>query len=207
MIKFLRRYRVIKNQLWKTSWQGTEKLPGLVFILLPFLLLPTLSLLGALGFQYIGGLLPCPLCIDQRIAHLATLIFAIMGCLAVALPRRLKHWPKWWPACRIGFALLLLAILATATGMGVAIFQVGVENRWWESGCASQAFGSNDLETLKNALLNTPVVRCDEVAWSMFGISMAGWNAVISFGLLAYGIESAIWGLRLRAHQPPSGDG
>jgi disulfide bond formation protein DsbB len=199
--------RLSRKQFYTACWQENSQPLGLVCILRPFLLIPALSLLGALGFQYIGGLLPCPLCIDQRIAHLATLIFAIMGCLAVALPRRLKHWPKWWPACRIGFALLLLAILATATGMGVAIFQVGVENRWWESGCASQAFGSNDLETLKNALLNTPVVRCDEVAWSLLGISMAGWNAVISFGLLAYGIESAIWGLRLRAHQPPSGDG
>lgn len=127
-------------------------------------------LLGAFGFQYIGGLWPCTLCLWQRWPHAAAVLFGVVG---FALPQRL------WPI------LGALAALATAS---IAVFHVGVEQTWWEG------LATCTVDTMRNVsvedLLNTDVtvgapVRCDAIAWQLFGISMAGWNALISMGLAA----------------------
>jgi disulfide bond formation protein DsbB len=126
-------------------------------------------LLGALAFQYIGGLAPCVLCIYQRWPHLAALIIA-----AIALARGGPVWP-------------VLGALAVLTSAGIGVFHVGVEQEWW---AGLQQCAVNTLEGVSAGdLLNTDVTvgapaACDKVAWSLIGISMAGWN-VISSTLIA----------------------
>lgn len=140
-------------------------------------------LLGALGFQYLGGLAPCALCLDQRYAHGAALALAVLGLVLRG---------------RIGWTLVGLAGLAMIVSGGIGAFHVGVEQKWWQgpSGCsASSLVGLSPAEAAKR-LMATPVVRCDEIAWSLLGISMAGWNAIVS--VIAGAVVAAFSFQRLR---------
>jgi disulfide bond formation protein DsbB len=123
-------------------------------------------LLGALAFQYVGGLAPCPLCIWQRWPH----VVALLGAGALVLP----HLP---------FALLGAGGAAVSGGIGV--YHTGVERGWWPgpSTCAAGDVSGMTPEELLAQILAAPVVRCDEVPWDMLGLSMASWNAVLSFGI------------------------
>ena len=133
-------------------------------------------LLGALAFQYLGGLAPCQLCIWQRWPHLAAVIIGIM---ALTLGLRALAW---------------LGALAALTSAGIGVFHVGVEQKWWE-GLASCTAGS--IQGISTADLLNPsvdvaaVVRCDAIAWQMFGLSRAGWNVVISVALALIWISAA----------------
>lgn len=133
-------------------------------------------LLGAFAFQYIGGLLPCVLCLWQRWPHAAAVL---LGTLGISLGGRI------WP---------LLGALAALTTAAIALFHVGVEQTWWE-GLASCTV--NALEGVSATdLLNTDVsvggpVRCDAIAWQMLGISMAGWNGIVSVGLAVVWLAAA----------------
>ena len=126
-------------------------------------------LLGAFAFQYLGGLAPCQLCLWQRWPHAAAIG---IGVLALILSRG-----------TLGRILPLLGALAALTTAAIGAFHVGVEQKWWE-GLASCTAGS--ISGLSTADLLNPdvnvgaVVRCDEIAWQMFGISMAGWNVILS---------------------------
>lgn len=133
-------------------------------------------LAGAFGFQYIGGLLPCTLCLWQRWPHAVAVIFGVFG---LALPQRI------WP---------ILGALAALTTAGIALFHVGVEQTWWEglATCTVDAMGSVSVDDLLNTDVTVGApVRCDAIAWALFGISMAGWNALISLGLAGVWIGAA----------------
>ena len=123
---------------------------------------PALLLGGAYLSEYAFGLVPCEMCWWQRYAHFAALGLALAS--TVAGPRRL------W------IALAGLAILVAGLIGG---FHAGVEYGWWEglTACSTPSLGGGDpLE----AIMNAPLVRCDEVQWSLAGISLAGWNFFIS---------------------------
>ena len=125
-------------------------------------------LLGALGFQYLGGLPPCEMCFWQRYAHLAVILLAL-------------------PAALTGNRLLgVLAIVAMLAAAGLGLFHAGVELKWWPGITACTAPPSAGLTPgeLLDSLMAAPLVRCDQIPWSLFGLSMAGWNALIS-GLAA----------------------
>lgn len=115
--------------------------------------------LGALGFQFLGGLVPCEMCRWQRWAHLAVIALA-----AVALVR-----PAWWP----------LPLLAMVGAAGLGLWHLGVEQGWWlgPARCAAPPARSDDLW---GELMAAPLVRCDRVPWSFLGLSMAGWNLAVS---------------------------
>lgn len=133
-------------------------------------------LLGAFAFQYIGGLAPCVLCLWQRWPHAAAVL---IGALALAFGGRLLP------------VLGALAALATA---GIGVFHVGVEQKWWEglkSCTAGSIEGISTADLLNPAVDVGAVVRCDEIAWSMLGISMPGWNVLISAGLAAVWLIAA----------------
>lgn len=125
-------------------------------------------LAGAFAFQHIGGLAPCTLCLWQRWPHA---VAVLIGAVALFLPGR---------------ALPVLGMLAALATAGIGGFHVGVEFKWWE-GLATCSAGSiagvavGDLLD-PNAAVAAPV-RCDEIAWSLFGISMAGWNMLVSLAL------------------------
>jgi disulfide bond formation protein DsbB len=131
-------------------------------------------------FQHVIGLVPCELCIWQRWPHVAAVV---LGGLALALGRRLA---------------LALAAAALVAGAGIAAYHVGVEQHWWQgpTTCGAPDFGTLTPQQMLEALRAAPIVRCDEIPWSLFGISMAGYNALLSAGLaglfaLAYASSSA----------------
>jgi len=134
-------------------------------------------LLGALFFQYVLGMAPCQLCIWQRWPHLAA---AGAGALLWLIPTP---------------ALVLLGALAAATSGGIGLYHAGVEQGWFEGPSACSG-GAGIMDQSVDDLLNfeqaAPVVRCDEIPWEFLGVSMAGWNAVLSLGL------AAVWLLALR---------
>ncbi len=142
------------------------------------LLVPALLLAGAWGFQLIGGYPPCEMCHWQRWAHYTALPLAVLAILLRGSPGASR-------------ALTLLAGLAILVSGAIGVFHAGVEYHWWSgfTRCTSVSLGSGD--PLK-ALLAAPLIRCDTAAWTMGGISMAGFNALFS---LAGGI--AIWALCL----------
>ena len=143
-----------------------------------------LLILGALAFEHIGGLAPCKLCLTQRMPHYGLIALALIS-LAIPKPQIILR--------------AVAALCALATG-AVGIQHVGVEQGWWQGpqGCSAQ-IGNGDLSSLTDALLATAVVRCDEIAWSLMGISMAGWNAIISLaiaGFLVYSLGMLRKGLK-----------
>ena len=145
------------------------------------LLLASAAVLGtALASQYFGGLQPCILCIYQRLPYAAVIGIATAALFLPTGPRAVA---------------LVLAGLAMLTGTGIAVFHVGVEQHWWQGTAECGAVGSADsLEALRAQVLAAPTVRCDEVPWSLFGISMAGYNVLVS---LVLGIASLVAARRL----------
>lgn len=130
-------------------------------------------LAAAFAFQHIGGLAPCPLCIWQRWPHAAA---ALLGTVAFGLGGRARP---------IAAALGALVMLG---GAGLAGYHVGVEQGWWAGPATCASGGDVDAlstEALLARIRSAPVVRCDEIAWSLFGVSMAGWNALASLGIAA----------------------
>ncbi len=141
-------------------------------MLLALLLYGSALLLGgAYAFQYIGGLEPCQLCLYQRIPH--GLVIAIT---LVALGVKPKGVALLAVLLSLGLILDISALMAG--------FHVGVEQKWWEGlpGCSSTAISTDmSIDQLKDAILGREkVVPCDEVVWSLFGISMAGYNFIAS---------------------------
>jgi disulfide bond formation protein DsbB len=148
------------------------------------LLVASAALLGgAFAFQYLGGLAPCILCWWQRYAHMATIAIAALGVGASGRGSS--------PA---GWLLVALAGLSLLAGSGIAGFHVGVEQHWWAgtAECGSPVSGAGGIEELRARLMAQPVVRCDEIAWSLFGISMAGYNFFISLALAVFALATSL---------------
>lgn len=132
-------------------------------------LLAPAALLGAAFLaQYGFGLSPCELCLWQRWPHAAAIALAAAALLA-------------GPG-RPGAALLGLAAAALLAGAGIGGFHAGVELGWWEglSSCSGAPPAGLSGADFLAALRERPLVRCDEVVWSFLGLSMAGWNALLS---------------------------
>ncbi len=146
------------------------------------ILLASATILGsALTSQFVFGLQPCALCIYQRWPYVATML---LGAAAFALRRH--------PGAVRG--LLLLAALAFLTDTGIAAFHVGVEQGWWQGSSECTGSGLNAAKTvdeLRALLEKAPVVRCDEVSWSLFGISLAGFNFLASLTLAGFSLIAA----------------
>lgn len=134
------------------------------------LLLPLGLLGGALGSQYLGGLHPCEMCYWQRWPHAAAILFAALAFTAPAESARSK-------------ALILLAAAAIAVSGAIGVYHAGVEAKIFEgfTTCTSLASGATTGELLKQ-ITHAPLVRCDQVQFRFLGISMAGWNAILSLG-------------------------
>lgn len=135
-------------------------------------------LAAAYGFQA-AGYRPCELCLLQRWPHAAAA--AIGAAILLTGFRR---------------PLAMLGLIAAAAATAFAIYHVGVEWQWWK-GPAACTGGLGDLANanpadLLNRIRGAQLVRCDQPAWSLLGLSMAGWNALCSAGL------TAVWALALR---------
>jgi disulfide bond formation protein DsbB len=127
------------------------------------LLVPATALAVAFGSQYFGGLTPCEMCWWQRYAHMAALALAVLGLVAGGRP------------------LVWLAALAIAVSGAIGFYHAGVELHYFPglTQCTATVTGGSTEDFLK-AIMAAPLVRCDDIQWSLFGISMAGWNAILS---------------------------
>ena len=128
------------------------------------LIVPAALLGGALVGQYMFGLYPCEMCLWQRWPHLLAILLGLIGL------------PMDGGARRLLVGLAGLAILASGLIGG---FHAGVEYGWWQgiTSCATAGGGSGDALA---DIMNAPLVRCDVAPWSLFGISLAGWNFIVS---------------------------
>ena len=124
-------------------------------------LLPSALLGGALLSQYGFGLYPCEMCIWQRWPHLAAIILALPALLF-----RSRSWSK---------LLVVAAAIAILISGLIGGFHAGVEYDWWEgfTSCATNVAAGGDM---LDSIMNAPLVRCDVAPWSLFGISLAGFN-------------------------------
>ena len=140
------------------------------------------TILGAYFFQYVLGLRPCPLCLEQRIAYYVSIPLAIVVAVAAG-----RDAPRGVVAAGLG--VIALAMLFNS---GFALFHAGVEWKWWPgpqecSGPLTDLSADGDL---LSSLTNLTIVRCDEAAWRFLGLSLAGYNVLISLTLAAI----AAWG-------------
>ena len=134
-----------------------------------FVLAASLAVLGAaLLSQYWGGLAPCELCLLQRWPWVAAIVISFA---AIIIGRR-EALP--W------MALALAAVFAI--GGVLAVYHVGVEQHWFAGpeACTGAATAADTVESLKARILGHMPTRCDEPAWSLWGISLAGWNLLAS---------------------------
>ncbi len=131
------------------------------------LIIPSSLLGGALISEYGFGLYPCEMCMWQRWPHLAAIIFA----LGALLLRKQKA----------SLLLLLLAAAGILTSGLIGGFHAGVEYGWWEgiTSCATNVAAGGDM---LDSIMNAPLVRCDVAPWSLFGVSLAGYNFLLSVG-------------------------
>lgn len=145
------------------------------------LLIACLAVLGAaLGFQHFGGLAPCELCLYERWPYDVVAVLAFVAAMI--------GQPRFSRIVMVGAMIVLIA------GAGLAFYHVGVERHWFPgpAACTGAALNTSSVEALRKQLLATSVVRCDQVPWSLFGISLAGWNLVASVLLaLCCGVAQA----------------
>lgn len=130
------------------------------------LAVPAALLAGAYVSEYGFGLYPCEMCWWQRYAHFAALAPAL---LAFLIPRsQMRVW------------MVRLAGVAILVSAAIGGFHAGVEYGWWEGLTSCSVVSAGDGQSALDAIMNAPTVRCDEVQWSLFGISLAGWNFLVS---------------------------
>jgi disulfide bond formation protein DsbB len=129
------------------------------------LLIPAALLAGAWGFQLIGHLYPCEMCHWQRWPHYAALPIALLAFVP-GMPQR---------------PLVALAAIAIAVSGAIGVAHAGVEYHWWQGFTPCTSTFSSGGDTL-SAIMNAPVVRCDAPQWTFAGISLAGFNAIVSLG-------------------------
>lgn len=129
-------------------------------------------ILGALFFQYVLHYPPCEMCHWQRWPHIAAAVIGLGGGLALRNAN-----------ASLALPLAALTLLLVATSGAIGVYHAGVEWHWWPgpTACTTGYVFTGTLD------LNAPVPRCDMAAWRLFGVSMAGYNALISLAAAAFG--------------------
>src|SRR5947209_7020494 len=149
------------------------------------------TIMGAWLFQYGLGLKPCPLCIEQRYAYYFTVPLAAMVAVGDAYGASRK--------------VLMAALVVIALGMlwnaELGVYHSGIEWKWWPGPqeCAGSLDDLGSAGGLLEKLKSVNVVRCDEAAWRFFGLSLAGYNALISLVLAAIAVWGAVQEWRARS--------
>ena len=129
------------------------------------------ALISAFGFQYLGGMAPCELCLWQRIPHGAVIVGGIGALL-------------WFHSKRERLFLTWSAAIMFAVGASIALYHVGVEQQliMGPRSCAGDSGlnSAQSIDQLRKMLMAAPIVRCSEISWSFFGLSIAALNAITS---------------------------
>lgn len=140
---------------------------GLATARLIALFLPLALMAGALGSQYIGGLVPCEMCMWQRWPHYAAIFAATLSFVVPPRPAQML--------------LVLVAGALIALSGAIGIFHAGVEYQWWDGITAcSTTTAPGDPMAMLEAALRKPLVSCEIPQWTLLGISLAGFNAILS---------------------------
>lgn len=140
-------------------------------------------LAAALTAEHVFGLKPCILCIYQRWPYVAT---TLLGLVALILAAKTGQENK------AAFVIFVTALVFLGEA-GLAFYHVGVEQHWWISafeGCKVSFDGNT--EDLLATIQNAQAVRCDEIPWQIFGISMAGYNVLTALGMAVICLLSSI---------------
>ena len=134
---------------------------------------------GALAFQFIGGLAPCELCLLERWPYYVGIPVAVLALLAGRRPV---------PAAITTGALALIFIASSV----LAFYHVGVEKHWFEgpTACTSPTTVAKTLDQLRAQLMGTQPVMCDVPQWSLFGITLAGYNFLASVALALLSLQA-----------------
>jgi disulfide bond formation protein DsbB len=159
---------------------------------LAIMVIAAATLAGAWFFQLVLEILPCPLCLEQRYAYYFAVPFAALVALAAG-----KGAPR--PVLLAGLAILALAALANA---GLGTYHAGVEWKFWQgpTDCTGPIGNFGTAADLLKRLDTVKVVRCDEVQWRFLGLSLAGYNVLISLLMAAI----AAWGFSRTARSASS---
>jgi disulfide bond formation protein DsbB len=128
----------------------------------------------AYAFEYFAHLPPCILCLYQRVPYAIVIFLMLLAMI-------------FHPHKQISRALFVISSLVLLTGAGLAVFHVGVEQHIWAgtSECGN-VISADSIASLREQLLAQPIIRCDKIAWSLFGVSMAGYNFLISISLALF---------------------
>jgi disulfide bond formation protein DsbB len=156
---------------------------------LAILVVAAATLAGAWYFQLVLGLQPCPLCLEQRYAYYLSVPLAVLVALAAGL-----HAPR--SLLIGGLVILTLAALGNAV---LGAYHAGVEWKFWAgpSDCTGPVGNLGSAGSLLDRLDTVKVVMCDEVQWKFLGLSLAGYNVLISLLMAAIGV----WGVARTARQ------
>lgn len=135
-----------------------------------------LTIGGFFFFQYVLGYPPCPLCLDQRKAFYVAVPLAALLVLGASYGASRK-------VLILGFAAIAVAMLWNT---GLSAYHAGVEWKFWPgpTDCSGPINPIGTTTDLMKSLQNIRVVRCDEAAWRLFGISLAGYDVIVSFVLV-----------------------
>ncbi|WP_181418372.1 disulfide bond formation protein B [Phyllobacterium leguminum] len=139
---------------------------------------------GALGFQHLGGFMPCKLCLEERTPYYIGAPLMLIAALAGGL-----KWPGW-----LVRGLLLAGALLMTYGLALAVFHAGVEWKFWAGPTDCSAASMSITTNAGNLLGDINSIRppaCDTAAGRFLGLSFAGWNAVASLILLSVGFYGA----------------
>jgi disulfide bond formation protein DsbB len=138
------------------------------------------TLIGAWFFEFVLGYRPCPLCLDQRVPYYIVIPLAFVLGLLARSPRRV-------PLVRLG---LFITALMLAIGSGLGVYHAGIEWGWWKgpASCAGELRPPGDILL---SLRNTQFVPCDQAAWRLLGLSLAGYNALIAGALALLALTGA----------------
>jgi disulfide bond formation protein DsbB len=141
------------------------------------------TIAGAWFFQLVLDIRPCPLCLEQRYAYYLAIPLAALIAFGAAkgVARRLLG---------VGLVILALALLANA---GLGAYHAGVEWGFWQgpTDCTGPIVDFGNTGNLLDGLNKVKVIRCDEVQWKFLGLSLAGYNVLISLAMAAL----AAWGV------------
>lgn len=161
----------------KESWIDRLSAEPAAAAALAVFVIAAATLAGAWYFQLVVGLPPCPLCLEERIPYHIVIPLSLLLAIAalVRAPAKLVM---------VGFAVIAVAALGNA---GLGGYHAGVEWHWWAgpTDCTGPLTDLRAGGSLLNQLQSIHVVRCDEAAWRLFGISLAGYNTLISLLLAA----------------------
>ena len=170
----------------KTNWsEQLRREPAVVAALVVFAG-SAATILGAWYFQYVLGLAPCPLCLEERLPYYIVIPLSLL--LAIAAIVRASR-----VLIIVGFLAIIAAMLCSAA---LGAYHAGVEWLWWPGPTdCSGPMSDFTAKPLLDQLRTIRIVRCDEAAWRFLGLSLAGYNALISLAL------AGVAALGLAAHK------